>query len=157
MNPAWLAVAIAFISLLLGARHERLFRRGLTISAFEEADNKTEETKLHVWITCNHRPVTIRDVRLYFGRPRRWKPKTRRAEEDPPPNFLPDPSDADKVVADRPVTYVLALSDYEAFQLDPKRKRWPRLATHVGVRTNDGHRYAKRIPRQVRRAQRDDD
>jgi len=156
MNPAWLAVAIALVSLFLGARHERLFRRGLTISTFAEADSKTEETKLHVWITCNHRPMTIRDVRLYFGRPRRWKPKTRRAEQDPPPNFLSDPSDADKAVAERPVTYVLALSDYEAFRLDPKRKRWPRFATHIGVRTNDGHRYAKRIPRQIRRAGRSD-
>ncbi|HET8954828.1 MAG TPA: hypothetical protein VFN18_04130 [Solirubrobacterales bacterium] len=127
----------------------------MTISTFAEPDSQTEQTKLHVWITCNHRPVTIRDVRLYFGRPRRWKPKTRRAEQDPPPNFLPDSADAARAIADRPVTYVLALSDYEAFQLDPKKpKRWPRLATHVGVRTKDGHRYAKRIPRRVRRANR---
>ena len=157
MNPVWIAVGISLVSLLLGARHERLLRRRLTISTFAEADSKTQETKLHVWLTCNHRPVAVRDVRLYFGRPHSWKPKTRRAEADPAPNFMSVPPTADKVVADRPVTYVLPLSDYEAFQLGPKRKRWPRLASHVGVRTNDGHRYVKRIPRKVRRANRNDD
>ncbi len=153
---AWASFALAAISLMLSARHERLLRGRISVHAELDRDPETDEPVLKVWVTCHHRAVGLKDVRLYRGRPRSWKPGTLLQERrDEPPAFELVEGENPRVVGEKPVIFALPLADYRQYRRTTRRGK-VKFATHVGVLVPGDHRYAGKVPTELRKPKDED-
>jgi|ERR1700722_904328 len=147
------SLGVAALALVLSLRHEALLHRNVSLRCYTTDVPGSADYVLVLALSANHGPDALRDVHLYYHRPWRLLPQTCRTEKEPPTLAAPD---GDWVIDSTPKRLRITAEDYAGRYRKRRLSNGIKRPRFVGIRTDRGRRYARRIPRKfIQQATRD--